>query len=492
MIIFWELLKPFTCSPFLDLSFNTNSCHMAYSNLNVFCASLGGLLFGYHTAIVNGAMLQLSQHFSFPLDSWTTGFIVSIGVLGALVGSVFAGHCSDRYGRRRSILLAVGLFLLGSPLSAVAWALPVVYCGRFVLGLGVGLVSVVTPVYLSEISPPGRRGRLVTLNVMMLTGGQFIACVVALLFVKWGSVNMGWRLMFSVGAVPAVTQLILSPWFLPESDRWLDHRKRQSEMLPDVLTNNQSIVVSQEGNTLSSHVDTNAVSHESGIQPNSSTSFLRKLVFHKELRKRVLIGCGIQALQQLSGINTLMYYSATILRDAGFSGEVAPVALSIPLAFTNALFTYVGVHTIDHYGRVFTCLISLTGCFVSIAVMVAISWVPIATLAIRVRAYVYLGCLLFYLMSFAPGMGPVPWVVTSEIFPQQYRGGGMALSTTANWITNTIVSQLFPVLLGVCGLSWTFVVINVFVLLAIAFVWFFVPETKGRTLEEIETSFHVS
>ena len=432
------------------------------------CATLGGLLFGYGTAIVNGGLIQMSEHFDFTLESWVSGLIVSIGVLASFVGASFSGYLSDSYGRKKCILLSSVSFVVSSILAASAHSLYVVYAARVLFGLCIGCISVVVPVYISEISPAKARGRMITVNNIALTGGQVFASIIAFAFIHLPS-SMGWRLMFGLGALPAVLQLCLLVK-LPESSTWLERIKAR--------------------HLVSSLKEVQIVSTESNKEVDSSqrASLLQNMMRDADLRKRIIVACGLHFFQQLGGINALMYYSAMVLKDIGFSSSKAAVALSVPLALTNAVFTCVGLLTIDRYGRRATCLVSLTGCFLSLSVVVGLTLVPEGLLSVKTQGVAFFASLTCYLMFFAPGMGPIPWLIASEIFPNQYRSSGMALAAMTNWLSNAIISQAFPMLVGSMGIGWAFFFIDGFLLLAIIFVYCLLPETKGKTLEEIGAS----
>ena len=431
------------------------------------CATLGGLLFGYDTAIVNGGVVQMSEHFGFPLESWISGLIVSIGVFASFLGAILAGFLSNSYGRRQCILFSSIFFVVSSAVAAAAWNMPMMYISRVLFGLSIGTVSVVVPIYLSEISPASTRGRMITVNNIALTGGQVLASVVAYFFIRC-TASVGWRFMFGLGALPAVLQL----WLLvklPETPRWLRRNKRYAEA--DAITKQFQL----EPTTSSSEE----------AESKMSFAVLLSMLSDADLRRRLLVACGLHFFQQFGGINTLMYYSAMVLKDVGFESSYAAVALSVPLAFTNAMFTFVALFTIDKYGRRATCLASLAGCFASISAVVALAFVPQSALTEKGQAVAFFCFLTMYLMFFAPGIGPIPWLISSEIFPTQYRSAGMAIGAMVNWLSNAVVSQIFPMLIGSMGVGWAFLFIDGFLLFALIFVFFLLPETKGKTLEEI-------
>lgn len=441
-------------------------------------AALGGILFGYDTAIVNGGLFQMRKSFHFDLDSWENGLIVAIGVAGAFVGSAVGGWAGDKYGRKKTVVCADLLFILGSIVLAAAPSYAVVLVGRVVIGLGIGLSSVITPVFLAEITAPESRGQAVTLNNFALTGAQFLASIVAVVFVAAEPDDQanpwGWRAMFGLGALPALIQILLFQC-LPESPRWLIlSKKPKEEILQCVheLGLDPSFIDEQEA--------------EMARLPDRSVV---DLFTQPSLRRRLVVGCGLQFFQQFAGINTVLYYSSAILNHAGFSGDKDPVYFSAPLAFINALFTLVGYRYVERAGRRPLLIASLIGCLVSTVGFSIVGFASPTDPPPKSSSILFLCCLAAYLMAFAPGIGSVPWVVGSEIFPIDFRTSAASIATMTNWASNTVVSQAFPMLMGSIGLAWTFVIVSGFILAAVGFSWFFVPETRGLTLEEIGRQF---
>ena len=431
------------------------------------CATIGGMLFGYDTAIVNGGLVQMSEHFGFHLESWISGLVVSIGVFASFFGAILTGYLSNTHGRRKSMHYASIFFILSSIVAAVAWNMQTVYFSRVLFGLSIGCVSVVVPIYLSEISPAKTRGKIITINNIALTCGQVLASVVAYSFIHLSS-GVGWRFMFGLGAIPAILQLWLLAR-LPETPRWLRQNDRRQEA--EVITKEFGL---EEEEVQQSEKD-----------QQMSFNIIRRMYSNRDIRFRLFIACGMHFFQQFAGINTVMYYSAMVLKEVGFEESTSALAWSIPLAMTNAIFTCIGLLTIDKYGRRKTCIASLTGCFVSITGVVVLAFVRVDALSSGIRAILFFCLLTMYLMFFAPGMGPVPWLVASEIFPTSYRSAGMAMGAMVNWLSNAVVSQIFPIVIGRCGVGWAFLCVDVFVLLGLAFVYFLLPETRRKTLEEI-------
>ena len=434
-------------------------------------AALGGLLFGYDTGVVNGALFQMKDHFGFDSNSWVAGMIVSIAIAGAFVGAFLGGLVASKYGRKLAIGTADCLFICGSLVLSIAPTVAVVMIGRFVVGLGIGFSSIVIPVYLAEVSPAQTRGRIITLNNLFITGAQFLAACVCGLFVHASGKDVGWRIMFGLGAVPAMLQLVGLVLLLPESPRWLQCRNRREE----------AHAVAEKY-----HIDL-LESAEEFSSASALTDFSE--LFEPKLRRRVFIGVALQAFQQLSGINTIMYYSADILKDAGFSGDEAPVLWSIPIAFTNALFTVVGIFLVDRWGRRLTLLRSLSGCVACTMSMAAVGFMMDHSVDKAAGGWLFLALLALYLVFFAPGMGPIPWIINGELYPNRLRSSAASLATMSNWASNALVSQLFPMMMGWIGPGGTFAIVSVFVVAAVVFVYGCVPETKMLTLEQIDLLF---
>lgn len=464
------------------------------------CAALGGVLFGYDTAVVNGALFQLQDHFHLGTNSSTGGFIVSVAVCGAFIGAMVGGLIASQWGRRWALGFADVLFVFGSCLLALAPTISCILVGRALVGLGIGISSMVVPVYLAEVTSSNSRGSVISINSICICGSQFVAAVVCGLLVHFSSTAVGWRWMFGLGVIPAVLQLASIVWFLPESPRWLQSCGRALEAqriadsygidLSDTVAGDEDHMTTstQQTRPLSSSQEAeNRVAAASAIRHELAQY---RLVFSPALRRRLLLGVGLQALQQFSGINTVMYYSADILKNVGFDGDEAPVLLSIPLALMNALFTLVATVFADKLGRKALLRGSLVGCGVATAAM-AVVGVLQSTGGVETSTggWLFVTLLGIYLMFFAPGLGAMPWVVMSEIYPTNIRSTASGVATMVNWASNAVVSQCFPLLVGSIGVGPTFGIISGIELAGFLCVLQFVPETKGLTLEEIDAFF---
>ncbi|KAF7842882.1 putative inositol transporter 2 [Senna tora] len=524
-----------------------------------FSAGIGGLLFGYDTGVISGAILYIRDDFkAVDRETWLQEAIVSMALAGAIVGAAVGGWINDRFGRKKAIILADLFFLTGSIILAAATGPAILLVGRVFVGIGVGMASMASPLYISEASPTRVRGALVSLNGFLITGGQFLSYLINLAFTKAPGT---WRWMLGVAAVPALIQIVLM-LILPESPRWLFRKGRDEEgkaILKKIYPPNE---VEDEINALKESVELETKESSSSSSSSDKVSIL-KLLKTKTVRRGLYAGMGLQIFQQFVGINTVMYYSPTIVQLAGFASNQTALLLSLVTAGLNAFGSIVSIYFIDRTGRKKLLLMSLSGVVVSLVVLTVVfhettshspmvssietsqfknltcpdyaqdldppSWdcvkclraspecgfcaspanklLPGACLISNDttkdecgkegRLWYTRGCpskygplalvgLALYIIFFSPGMGTIPWVVNSEIYPLRYRGicGGMA--STSNWASSLIVAQSFLTLTQVIGTSWTFMIFIFITIAAIIFVIIFVPETKGLPIEEIE------
>ncbi|KAI3523558.1 hypothetical protein L1887_01778 [Cichorium endivia] len=436
-------------------------------------AGIGGLLFGYDTGVISGALLYIRDDFeAVDQSSFLQETIVSMALVGAMIGAAAGGWINDAYGRKKATLLADVVFAIGSLVMAAAPDPYVLIAGRLLVGLGVGVASVTAPMYIAEAAPSEIRGGLVSTNVLMITGGQFLSYLVNLAFTE---VPGTWRWMLGVAAVPAIVQFSLM-LFLPESPRWLYMKKSKSEAIVVLSKIYDPIRLEEELEQLSSAL-------EEENQRKNAVSYLD--VFRiKEIRLAFFAGAGLQAFQQFTGINTVMYYSPTIVQMAGFSSNQLALLLSLVVALMNAAGTVLGINLIDHFGRRKLALSSLFGVFLSL-ILLSVAFFLESSGVANVGWLAVLG-LALYISFFAPGMGPVPWTVNSEIYPESYRGICGGMSATVNWVSNLIVAQSFLSVADAVGTGWTFMILAGISVAAFGFVVAFVPETKGLTFDEVE------
>src|ERR671916_130200 len=437
-----------------------------FVNMAAAITATGGLLFGYDTGVISGALLFIRQDFE--LTSFLEGIIVSFLLVGAMVGALSGGPLSDRIGRRPTTLLAAIIFGVGAVAVAFAPSVAFITLGRFLLGLGVGLASMIVPLYIAETAPASRRGALVSLNQLMITIGILLSYIVGVIFTP----IEGWRWMFGVALLPALI-LGIGMFMLPESPRWLFEHGRVDKAR-EVLGRSRS----------PEEVDLELREMEEIKRLEQEQA----RVSYKELlapyvRPALVIGIGLAIFQQITGINTVIYYAPTILQGVGFSEGGAIAATAVGVGLVNVGFTILAVRIIDRAGRRPLLIVGLIGMTVSLALLGVVFATGGAGGAAGVLATV---CLGLYIASFAISLGPVFWLMISEIYPLNIRGKAMSVASLANWGSNWLVALTFPVLLatlGGAGSFWLFAALGV---VAWFFVYFRVPETKGTTLEEIE------
>lgn len=425
-------------------------------------SALAGLLFGYDTGVISGAILFVKTDFS--LSTFQEEVVVAAVLVGAIIGAVAGGKLADRFGRR-SVLTQVGiLFIIGAIGTGLAPTPTWLAIGRVVVGIAIGVASFTAPLYISEVSPPQVRGKLVSLNQLMIT----IGIVVSYLADYGLSGARAWRWMFGVAAVPALI-LVIGLIFVPESPRWLMSRgltERAREILKRIRQ--------------SSSVDAELAEIEQSLQKQEGG--LRE-IFSAAVRPALVVGIGLAIFQQFTGINTVIYYAPTIFQFAGFPSASVAILATAGVGVVNVALTIVALRLLDRAGRRPLLLYGLIGMILSLAILgftflspslsSAIAWIAVISLA------VYVAC-------FAIGLGPVFWLMISEIYPLRVRGQAMAVATVANWGANLLVALTFLSLLHSLGRSWTFWLYGIIGVLAWVFVYKLVPETKGRTLEQLE------
>lgn len=415
-------------------------------------AAIAGLLFGYDTGIISGAILFIKKDFD--LSPSQVGMVVSAVLLGALIGSAFCSKITDRLGRRGSLMIASGLFVLASLGAAMSDDAHELMITRLFLGIAIGISSLTAPLYLAEIAPAKSRGFLVSLNQLAVTVGILGAyCVNYVL-----SLEGAWRLMLGLGAVPGA-MLGISLFFLPESPRWLILRG-QKEKAKDMLT--QAEILEIEHSMTHEKVSLGAL-------------------FAPAIKPALIIAMGLAFFQQVTGINTIIYYAPTIFERVGFSTAEHAILATMSIGVVNVIFTIISLPLIDRVGRRPLLIIGITGMFVSLALCGAAFGMTDLT-SFR---WIALFCVLAYIAFFAISLGPIMWLMISEVFPLQERGLGTSLAVCAQWGFNMIVSVTFPSLLHAIGASMTFWFYACLCLIGLVFVIKKVPETKGKTLEEI-------
>jgi sugar porter (SP) family MFS transporter len=438
--------------------------HAAQARRNVFAtaaiAALGGLLFGYDTGIIASALLFIRSDFG--LSSFEQGMVVSAVPLAAVAGAALASSLSDRYGRRRMILLAAVLFIVGSIGSALANDLTMLVVARIAIGFAIGLASATCPVYISEVAPAEYRGRLVTLFQLAVTVGILAAYLVGLAFEP----SKSWEGMLAVGAVPAFA-LAVGMLYMPQSPRWLvmigdsvQARKELLELRADAEE------VDDELREIEASLGTETGSYRDLLAPAA--------------RAALFVGVGLAVLQQVTGINTVIYYAPTIVEKAGINSTSSAILASVGVGVVNVLATVLSLWLIGRYGRRHLLMIGVSGMVLGLLAL-ALAFAGDGSAGLSIAA------LMIYVASFAISLGPIFWILNAEIYPQKIRGHAAGVGTMANWLSNFAISLTFLPLLKALGDSETFILYAIVAVFTIFFCARYVPETKGKTLDEIET-----
>lgn len=427
-------------------------------------AALSGFLFGYHTGIISGALLFLTEQFH--LTVLEQGLVVSIILIGGVGGSLFGGFLADYLGRKRTLLLTVLLFFIATFCLYDAQSYGLIMIGRFIAGLAIGIGSVTAPLYIAEIAPKTNRGALVSLNQLMITLGILVAFWVS--YVYAGASD--WRDMFTIGFIPAALQF-LGLFFIPESPAWLisQGRTAAAERSLHRLEMDLSAAHYVEGEVKQDHP--------------SSKSF--RALLNPGVRLAFLVGIGVSIIQQVTGINTVIYYAPQIFQFAGFASAKSAIYATTWVGILNVLMTLVGLWLVDKAGRRALLLISLSGMALSLAVL-GTTFMAFAAEA----GVVSIVSLLVYIASFAVGLGMVPWLIISEIYPLGIRGRAMGVAIFANWAANYVVALTFLPLIQALGAGGAYLLFTFICLLGIWFSWKKVPETRGKTFDEIQQFWH--
>jgi len=426
-------------------------------------AAIGGFLFGYDTGVIGGALLFMKKDLGLHSHGQQQ-LTVAILLLGAVAGALIAGWSADLISRRRTKIISGCVYVIGAVGCALAHSYWQILAGRFWLGLAVGCASFVGPMYIAELVPPRIRGGLVSFNQLMITLG-----ILAAYIVDWGFAPFAnnWRWMFALGVVPGAA-LAIGMFFMPFSPRWLVEKGREDDAR--VVLERYRL----EGDDIDGEI------HE--IKDVAEKEIGLRGLLAKGLRRMLLVGIGLAVFQQIVGINTVIYYAPTILKFAGQQNTGA-LTQSVYIGCTNVFFTIVAIALLDKLGRRFflvagtsvltVALVGLGIFFASSGVQHSVSWLALA-------------CLLVYIMGFAVGLGPVFWLMISEIFPLQMRGPAMAVCTMFNWGFNFLISYTFLTLTDAITKEGAFWLYAFFGICAVVFFLTLTPETKDRSLEEIQ------
>ena len=425
-------------------------------------SALGGMLFGYDIGVISGAILFIKKDFS--LSAGMEEVVVSSVLLGSLAGAVAGGVLADRLGRRILLIITAVVFGLGAIGAALSPNTVWLITARVVAGTAIGVASFVAPLYISEIAPVDIRGRLVSINQVALTSGIVISYLIDYAFAG----SQAWRWMFAMAAIPA-SAFGIGLMFIPDSPRWLAGRGQVDKARAVLKRIREPEQVDAE---------ISEIQHSVAQQKGNWSELLSPL-----LRPAMIVGVGLAIAQQITGINTVIYYAPTIFKFAGFSSSSVAILASVGVGIINVVFTVVAMQLIDRVGRRPLLLVSLAGMALSLIVLGLAFSLPQLSGS---RGWIAVASLMAYVGSFAVGLGPVFWLILSEIYPLRIRGRAMSVGTVANWGANLIVALSFLTLTQVMGKAATFWLYGAVSIGAWLFAFFLVPETRGRSLEEIE------
>ena len=429
-------------------------------------ASLGGLLSGYDTGVISGALLFINE--TWVLPDTLQGFLVSSVLIGAVIGAATNGVLADMFGRKKIIMATAVIFIIGSIMCAFAPNVYVLIISRIFVGFAVGIVNFVVPLYLSEISPKNLRGTLVSLYQWAITSGILFSYFINAAFAQ---AVYNWRWMLFAGVLPGLI-LFVGMCLMSDTPRWLVSKNRDDEA--------KAVFKKIEPD-----VDSDKEIQDIKTTLNSEDQD-KKFKFKKWMIMPFVVGVGIMFAQICTGINTIIYYAPTIFKTAGFDSNLTAIYATTGIGVVNFIMTIVAVFFTDRLGRKPLLYFGLIGVMLSLFAL-GTSFAFAGVLGSSLK-WVAVGSLVTYIICFAMSLGPIGWILVSEVFPLKIRGVAMSICTVSNFAFNFFVVGSFPIMLHRIGGAWTFWMFGFVSLLCIIFVYFFVPETKGISLEQIESN----
>jgi MFS transporter, SP family, arabinose:H+ symporter len=440
-------------------------------------ACLGGFLFGYDTSNIGAAL----QFIPYQLNSFGTGYLVAGASLGAAAGAILAGPLTDRFGRKKLLVIDALIYAIGALLSAFTWHVSVLLFARTLIGLAIGADSAIATAYIAEYAPAKRRGSLAMLQQWMITVGILISYVVALVILKIfpTASNTDWRWFFGLGAIPAIVGLFLR-FEMPESPRWLI-RKGKYENAQQAFEKLGVDVTTD---------DVEYTAHELE-QDDAKTERVKKSAWTPGVRRAVYVVCGFFVFQQITGINVPLYYGPTLMASYFQSGNskvdiaTAGIAVTTIMTLVNVIATYFAFRYIDKIGRRKLAM----GGFAGMAVFAVVAAIGVGALTGTTRVWVGMIGLSLFIASFAIGVGGTGWLIQGEMFPTAVRGQAASIAATVDWLANYALIEAFPASQRAIGLDWVLVCFAVLCVFAIAFVAKFLPETKEMSVEQITKVF---
>jgi SP family galactose:H+ symporter-like MFS transporter len=427
-------------------------------------AAIGGLLFGYDTGVISGAILYIKKDFA--VTRGQEELIIAMVSFGAVFGAMLGGLLSDRLGRKKIVLSSSILFIISALGLSLSNTVSELIIWRILVGLAIGISSATAPLYIAELAPRFMRGALVTLNQLAITIGILASYLIGLLFVETHS----WRIMFVLAAIPAAIQFIIMSFF-PESPRYLTKIGKIDQAI--------KILCRYRGSEEDAKLEVHHI-QKMGKKEKAHWTAL----FGRRVIPALFAGIGLTVIQQVTGINTIIYYAPTIFQFAGFTSDRAALLATTWVGVVNVLMTFVAIYLLDRVGRKPLLQFGLGGMVVSlIALGLAFHTTVLSEAALGIVAIL---CLFLYIGSFAYSLGPGGWLINSEIYPLHIRGMAMGVATCANWLSNFLITSTFLDLvhfLGKTGTFWIYALIGIFGML---FIRSKIPETKAKSLEEIE------
>src|SRR3989344_1057481 len=420
-------------------------------------AALSGILFGYDTGVISGAILFIENEF--PLTPAMNGLVVGAVLLGALFGALFSGKITDIFGRRRVLIIVALIFILGALWTAFAPSILALILGRIGVGVAIGVASYVGPLYISEVAPQQHRGALVSLNQLAITIGICLSYVVDYFFALSGE----WRWMLGMGVVPGIL-LLLGMLYLPDSPRWIVSQGREEEAKKILMKLRSSErVVEKE------------IAAIKVTLKQEATHW--KIVLSKTVRPVLWIGFSLAIIQQITWINTILYYAPTILKMAGFGSATVSILATMGIGIVLVISTLIALPLVDRWGRRPLLIMGLAGMAMGLGLL---AWLFQSSTTIPPSLeWLGLASMLLYIASFSFSHGPIMWLMIAEIYPLQVRGVGASMATCVNWASNLLVTASFLELVQFLGARGTFLIYMVAAVASIVFIYFLVPETKG-------------
>ncbi|WBW71024.1 myo-inositol transmembrane transporter [Schizosaccharomyces osmophilus] len=438
-------------------------------------AGISGILFGYDTGVISGALAVIGSDLGKELSSKQRELITSATPFAALLSGITSGWLADLLGRKRLLMYADGIFVLGSIIMAVSKNIATLVAGRFIVGWGIGLASLIVPMYITELAPAHMRGRLVIIYVVFITGGQLVAYALNAAF---ENVNQGWRIMMGLGAIPALCQLVPLFW-TPESPRYLlkqNHVEKVYKIMSRIHPGAKPGEIAYKVTLIQEGMNFGTLE---GNQFQRLKYSFKRLFSVPSNRRSLFIACFLQAFQQFSGTNAIQYFSAIIFKSVGFKNSIQ---ISVVVGATNFLFTILAFMLIDRIGRRRILLCSATTMIISLSVC-AISY-HFLELKKTAWKYVILGSIISFLASYAFGIGNIPWQ-QAELFPMEVRALGTGFSTAVNWSGNLIVSATFLTMMESITSVGTFGLFAGFCFAGLVVCFFTYPELAGMSIEHI-------